>query len=71
MDARAQGRNLLDHWLVWVALSPWWDFVLASSFTEFVERWSRYHFLSPAGEWTSFCRERSGKFDWAPKHFLT
>jgi hypothetical protein len=57
--------------LVWVAV-PWtWDFILAPSFTEFVERWSRYHFLTPAGEWTSFCTERSGRFDWAPEYFPT
>jgi len=53
----------------WVALPHRWDFVLSPSFTEFVEQWSRYHFLTPAGEWTSFCRERSGLFDWRPEHF--
>jgi hypothetical protein len=55
--------------LVWVALWRSWDFLLASSFTEFVEKWSRHHFLSPAGAWTSFCTERSGRFDWAPERF--
>ena len=54
---------------VWTALPHRWDFVLAASFTEFVERWSRYHLLSPSGGWTSFCRERAGLFDWAPEHF--
>jgi hypothetical protein len=54
---------------VWAALPHRWDFILASSFTEFVRQWSRYCFLTPAGEWTSFCRERSGRFDWAPHHF--
>lgn len=54
----------------WVALPKTWDFTLALSFTEFVERWSSYGFLSPAGAWTSFCaRGFSGEFDWAPGHF--
>jgi cell wall assembly regulator SMI1 len=55
--------------LTWTALPHTWDFVLASSFSEFIERWSYYHFLTPVGEWTSFCRGRSGRFDWAPPHF--
>ena len=55
---------------VWPDLPRKWDFLLAKSFTEFVERWSRFHFLSPAGSWTSFCtRNLTGQFDWAPAHF--
>ncbi|HWQ92289.1 MAG TPA: SMI1/KNR4 family protein [Clostridia bacterium] len=54
---------------LWVALPQRWDLVLASSLTAFVRQWSRFQFLSPAGGWTSFCRERSGRFDWAPEHF--
>ena len=55
--------------LYWYAIPQTWSFILAPSFTEFVEKWSRYHFLSPSGEWTSFCSGRSGVFDWAPEHF--
>ncbi len=53
----------------WMATPATWDFVLAPSFTDFVERWSRYNFLSPSGAWTSFCHELSGQFDWKPEHF--
>ncbi len=53
--------------LSWVALAETWDFLLATSFTEFVERWSRFHFVSPPGGWTSFCRGCSGRFEWAPR----
>jgi SMI1 / KNR4 family (SUKH-1) len=57
--------------LIWTGVPSTWDFILASTFTEFVERWSRYHFLSPHGvPWTSFCTGgRAGRFDWAPEHF--
>jgi hypothetical protein len=55
--------------LCWVAIPQTWDFILATSLTDFVERWHRYHFLSPSGAWTSYCRGRSGRFDWAPEHF--
>jgi hypothetical protein len=55
--------------LIWVAVPQSWDLVLASSFAEFVERWSHYNFLSPAGAWTSFCTKLSGRFNWAPEHF--
>ncbi|MGJ8641508.1 MAG: SMI1/KNR4 family protein, partial [Opitutaceae bacterium] len=44
-------------------------FMLAASLTEFVEKWSRYYFISPTGGWTSFCWDRGGVFDWNPKHF--
>jgi hypothetical protein len=53
----------------WWAVPQTWSFILAASLIEFVERWGHYHFLSPAGAWTSFCSELSGQFDWAPKHF--
>ena len=56
--------------LVWTSAPQTWDFMLAASFTEFVERWSQYQFLSPAGAWTSFCTgDHFGRFDWAPEHF--
>jgi cell wall assembly regulator SMI1 len=55
--------------IAWVAIPSTWDFVVAPSFVEFVERWGRYHFLSPRGGWTSYCEELSGQFDWAPEHF--
>ena len=55
--------------LCWVAIHQTRDIILATSLTDFVERWSRYHFLSPSGAWTSFCRGRSGRFNWAPEHF--
>lgn len=44
-------------------------FIVAGSFYEFVERWSEFHFIAPRGGWTSFCRDRTGIFDWAPAHF--
>jgi cell wall assembly regulator SMI1 len=53
----------------WMATPATWDFVLARSLTEFIQQWSRYNFLSPSGEWTSFCHELSGQFDWKPEHF--
>jgi len=54
----------------WPGLPDTWDFRLADSFDDFMERWSRYHFISPEGrEWTSFCYDRCGSFDWAPEHF--
>lgn len=55
--------------LSWRSSPQTWDFILAPSFTEFVERWSRYNFLTPSGEWTAFCQGRSGQFDWKPQHF--
>lgn len=55
--------------LTWRACPQDWSFILASSLTEFVEQWSRYHFLSPSGAWTSFCHERRGRFGWEPEHF--
>jgi len=57
--------------LFWRACPSTWDFSLAPSFTEFVQRWSRYCFVSPAGGWTSFCSGRSGEFDWAPAWFAS
>ena len=53
----------------WTAVPSTWDFTLAASFTDFVKHWSRYHFLSPSGAWTSHCVECEGQFDWAPQHF--
>jgi hypothetical protein len=53
----------------WLTNPQTWSFVLASSFTEFVEKWSQYHFLTPLGDWLLFCRLREGTFDWAPEHF--
>jgi len=46
-------------------------FILADSFTGFVERWSKYSFVVPGSvcDWTSFCWNRSGVFDWSPSHF--
>jgi len=44
-------------------------FMVAGSFSEFVERWSEFHFIGPQGGWTSFCWDRDGVFDWAPDHF--
>jgi hypothetical protein len=55
--------------LYWVAIPQSWSLLIASSFTEFVREWSRHYFLTPSGEWTSFCRDRSGRFDWHSKHF--
>ncbi len=55
--------------LTWRFNPQTWNFMLASSLTEFVERWSCYNFLSPSGAWTSFCGDRSGQFDWKPQHF--
>jgi hypothetical protein len=55
--------------LFWVALADTWDFLLAASFPEFVECWSRFSFISPNGGWTSYCQERSGRFDWSSEHF--
>lgn len=55
--------------LVWPSRIKTWDFILAHSFTDFVQRWSRFHYLTPSGEWTSFCQERTGQFDWDAKYF--
>ena len=55
--------------VVWVAIPNTWDFVLASSFSEFVERWSRFCFVSPKGGWTTYCEDFSGRFDWSSEHF--
>jgi cell wall assembly regulator SMI1 len=56
--------------ITWTNLPQAFDFILASSFTEFVERWGHYNFLAPKRVWwTSFCDDCSGRFDWAPGHF--
>jgi len=57
--------------LFWKANPASWDFVVAPSFVHFVKNWSRYGFVSPAGEWTSFCVGRSGEFDWSPGWFAS
>lgn len=44
-------------------------FVLAGSFQEFIKKWSKYNFISPRAGWTSFCKNRTGTFDWADHHF--
>lgn len=44
-------------------------FLVADSFSEFVERWSDFYFVAPQGSWTSFCWDRTGVFDWDSSHF--
>jgi hypothetical protein len=44
-------------------------FKVADSFIEFVERWSEFYFVAPQGNWTSFCWDRTGVFDWDSSHF--
>jgi len=54
----------------WRGLSPSsWTFELAPSFTEFLQRWSRYCFSEPGSEITTFCMDRKGAFDWDSEHF--
>ena len=55
----------------WRALAPaHWRFELAPSFSDFIRQWSRYCFSYPANrDYTAFCRDRFGSFDWAPEHF--
>jgi cell wall assembly regulator SMI1 len=53
----------------WVDRSETWDFVIASSFSEFVEKWSQHHFLTPLGNWLIFSQGRKGTFDWSSEHF--
>lgn len=65
----ALGRVRFYEALYWSATSETWSFVLAESFTDFVERWSRYCFITPGSSWASFCIGRSGIFDWSPEYF--
>lgn len=54
----------------WVTSPKTWDFVVARSFTEFVEKWSRFHFLEPHGvDWPWIFDFQEGTFDWSPEHF--
>jgi hypothetical protein len=53
----------------WVTSPQTWNFVLAKSFTEFVEKWSRYYFLAPKADWLNICSFLEGTFDWSPEHF--
>lgn len=57
--------------LYWTANAETWSFVLAKTFTDFVESWSRFCFVTPASSWAAFCRGRSGIFDWSPELFPT
>ena len=54
----------------WTTRSDLCNFVLAESFTDFVVKWSKYSFVAPGSDWTSFCWNRSGVFDWSPSNFL-
>lgn len=65
----SEGKVRFYEALVWRACPGTWDFVLANSLADFVERWSRYCFVAPGCRWTSFCCECSGIFDWGPSHF--
>jgi len=65
-SGRVQFYQALD-WTQDVRLCE--GFMIADSFSEFVERWSDFHFIAPQGGWTSFCWDRTGVFDWAPAHF--
>jgi len=67
-DGKVQFYQVMD----WTALPNLCNgFVLADSFTDFIERWSKYSFVVPGSVcgWTSFCWNRSGVFDWSPSHF--
>jgi SMI1 / KNR4 family (SUKH-1) len=65
----SEGKVRFYEALVWRACPNTWDFVLADSLIDFVEKWSRFCFVAPGCNWTSFCTECSGIFDWAPSHF--
>jgi len=67
----ALGRVRFYEALHWKSTPETWSFLLADSFSGFVEKWSQYCFVTPGGSWTSFCIGRSGLFDWLPKHFLS
>jgi hypothetical protein len=53
----------------WASSPETWNFVLAASLMDFIQRWSRFYFVSPRSRWTSFCWSKSGTFDWDPVHF--
>lgn len=65
----SEGKVQFYQAMDWTGCSDLCGFVLADSFTNFVERWSNYSFVAPGCPWTSFCRNCSGVFDWSPSHF--
>ncbi len=65
----SEGKVQFYQAMDWTACPDMCRFVLADSFTDFVERWSNYSFVAPACGWTSFCWNRSGVFDWSLSHF--
>jgi len=67
----AEGKVRFYEAASWVALPQSWDLVLADSFTDFVEKWSRYCFVAPGSgsSWDSFLVNHSSSFDWSPSHF--
>jgi hypothetical protein len=57
--------------ICWDSCPDTWDFNIAPSFTDFVKRWSKFHFVCPSScGWNSFCDGLTGTFDWDPKHFI-
>ena len=68
----AEGKVQFYQAMDWTALPEFCGgFILADSFTDFVERWSKYSFVLPGSVcgWSSFCWNCSGVFDWSPSHF--
>ena len=65
----AEGKVQFYQAMDWTTCPNMCSFVLADSFPDFVARWSKYSFVAPGCDWTSFCWNRSGVFDWSPSHF--